>query len=205
MNKAIFIDKDGTLIPDIPYNVNPDLITLSPGAGSALRRLKDAGYLLVVVSNQSGVARGLFAETALQGVKQRLLDLLAACGVTLDGFYYCPHLPDAAIRTYAKDCDCRKPKAGMLTSAARELEIDLTRSWMVGDILADSEAGKRAGCHTVLIEKPDDPQRNFTQSNAPDFIVAHWQTAGHIILSEDRRMYRSYINPALRESAGKTP
>src|SRR5258706_16018961 len=113
LSKAIFIDKDGTLIPDIPYNIDPARITLSPGAGETLRPLHDDGYLLVVISNQSGIARGLYEESALGPVSARLASLLQEYGVSLDGFYYCPHMPGAPVARYAIDCECRKPKAGM--------------------------------------------------------------------------------------------
>lgn len=184
MQRAIFIDKDGTLIVDVPYNVDPELITLSLGAGEALRRFKDAGYLLVVVSNQSGVAKGLFDEAALQPVQHRLNELLADYGVQLDGFYYCPHWPHGTVEHYAVACECRKPKAGMLLAAARDLKIDLSRSWMIGDILADTEAGKHAGCRTILIEKPYDPVLHLTNQNRPDFIVHSWHETARVILSK---------------------
>lgn len=174
MNKAVFIDKDGTLIHDVPYNVNPDLIVLSEGAGEALRRFKAAGYKLVVISNQAGVAKGLFEETALEGVHKRLGELLYAYDVALDGFYYCPH--------YTEACECRKPKPGMLLQAARDLNIDLEQSWMIGDIAADSEAGRRAGCRTILIEKPYDPILRLPPESQPDYLVHHWSEVDGIIL-----------------------
>ncbi|MBI5667904.1 MAG: HAD family hydrolase [Chloroflexi bacterium] len=194
MNRAIFIDKDGTLIVDVPYNVDPELITLSLGAGEALRRFKDAGYLLVVVSNQSGVAKGMFDEAALQPVRQRLNKLLAEYGVQLDGFYYCPHWPHGTVERYAIACECRKPKAGMLLAAARDLNIDLSRSWMIGDILADTEAGKRADCRTVLIEKPYDPVIHLTDQNRPDFIVRSWHEATRVILARRAAQSRPFMS-----------
>ncbi len=185
---AIFVDKDGTLIPDIPYNVDPARITLSPGAGETLARLQAEGFRLVVVSNQSGIARGMFAESALIPVRDRINRLLGDFGASLDGFYYCPHLPASAggaVAGYAIDCECRRPKAGMLRQSARELGIDLARSWMIGDITADHEAGKSAGCRTILIEKPDDPLPAFAVHNRPDFIVRGWAEIGDLILSAD--------------------
>jgi D-glycero-D-manno-heptose 1,7-bisphosphate phosphatase len=144
MNKAIFIDKDGTLIPDIPYNVDPDKITLTDNAVDGLGLLKEAGYLLIVVSNQSGVERGYFTEDTLVGVEAKLNALLAEYDLLLDGFYYCPH--------YAVQCDCRKPLPGMILRAAEEHNINLKASWMIGDILNDMEAGNRAGCKSILID-----------------------------------------------------
>src|SRR5690349_16278942 len=112
--RAIFLDKDGTLVENVPYNIDPRRIRLVTGAGRALRRWAADGYWLVVVSNQSGVARGYFDEIDLGPVAQRLATLMQREGVTLHGFYYCPHLPQAAVADYATDCDCRKPKPGMI-------------------------------------------------------------------------------------------
>jgi D,D-heptose 1,7-bisphosphate phosphatase len=185
MIRAVFIDKDGTLIPDIPYNVDPTLITLAPNAGETLRHLKQAGYALIVISNQSGIARGLFAESALIAVENRLNALLQRFGIALDGFYYCPHLPDAPIAAYRVECACRKPKSGLLEQAARDLDIDLHQSWMIGDIAADCEAGNRVGCQTILIEKPYDPQREFTPLSQPDFLIDGWDQVSQIILKQE--------------------
>ena len=151
MNKAVFIDKDGTLIPDIPYNVQPDLITLEKRVAEGLRIFARSGYLLVIISNQSGVARGYFEEAALLPVKEKITDLLEKEDITLHGFYYCPHHPQGKLAGYAVECSCRKPAPGMILEAAKELQIDLAASWMIGDILNDVEAGNRAGCRTVLI------------------------------------------------------
>jgi histidinol-phosphate phosphatase family protein len=151
--RAVFLDKDGTVIENVPYNVDPSLIRLCAGAAEGLRMLAEAGYLLVVVSNQSGVARGYFPESAIGPVEDRVRELLAEQGVMLDGFHYCPHHPDGRVAAYAFECDCRKPAPGMLHEAARSLGIDLARSWMVGDIPDDVEAGQRAGCRTVLITR----------------------------------------------------
>jgi D-glycero-D-manno-heptose 1,7-bisphosphate phosphatase len=192
MNKAVFIDKDGTLIPDVPYNVDPALITLSAEAGESLRQFKAAGYLLIVISNQSGVAKGLFEEHQLESVRQRLNALLQAHGVWLDGFYYCPHWLEGTVASYAVDCDCRKPKAGMLLKAAQDFKLDLGQSWMIGDITTDSEAGKRAGCRAILIEKPYDPIIHLNADNQPDFIVSDWKAAQEIVLSEAKPMQTSY-------------
>lgn len=182
LKRAVFIDKDGTLIPDIPYNVDPEVISLSPGAGETLRRLQRRGYLLIVVSNQSGIARGLFRESALSPVRDRLDALLREHGASLDGFYYCPHLPpgEATVPVYARNCDCRKPQPGMLLRAARIQGIDLARSWMIGDIAADREAGLRAGCRTILIEKPYDPI-----IDREGCIVSTWREAGEIMKGDD--------------------
>jgi len=152
MKKAIFLDKDGTLIPDIPYNVDPDKISLQDGVAGGLQLLRDAGFRLYVISNQSGVARGKFEEAQLEGVWKRLQQLLETYHLQLDGFYYCPHHPEGSRLGYATSCACRKPAPGLLLQAADEHDLDLTRSWMIGDILNDVAAGNRAGCRTVLID-----------------------------------------------------
>lgn len=180
--KAIFIDKDGTLIPDVPYNVDPGLIRLQPGAAAGLKELQQQGYLLVVISNQSGVARGYFKEEALKGVEARIRALLEPEGVYLDGFYYCPHYPGAPVREYAVDCECRKPKAGMLLQAARDFGIDLSRSWMIGDILNDVEAGKKAGCRAVLIDNGNETEWQLDEWRQPDYQAADILDAARFIL-----------------------
>src|SRR3954466_10345832 len=141
MNRAIFIDKDGTLIPDIPYNVNPDLITLQNNAVNGLMLLQNEGYLLFIISNQAGIAHGYFSEKEMPVVNKKIISLLAQNYLNLNGFYYCPHHPDGTIKKYSIDCDCRKPLPGMIFKAAKEHNIDLAESWMIGDILNDVEAG----------------------------------------------------------------
>ncbi len=154
--KAVFLDKDGTLIDDIAYNVEPRRIALCQGAGPALRLLSGLGYRLFVVSNQDGIGDGRCAEAAMRPLAARLAGLLAREQAALAGFYYCPHHPRAALPRYARACNCRKPAPGMLLRAAREHGIDLSASWMIGDILHDVEAGNRAGCRSVLLNTGDD-------------------------------------------------
>lgn len=182
-NKAIFIDKDGTLIPDIPYNVDPGKISLQDGALAGLHQLQEAGYLLIIISNQSGVARGFFKEEALLDVQHKIEHLLAEKGVVLNGFYYCPHYPNAAIKEYAVECDCRKPQPGMLLKAAGELDIDLSQSWMIGDILNDVEAGKNAGCSTVLIDNGNEKDWLINEVRMPDYKAKNIEEAAAQILN----------------------
>lgn len=146
LRPAVFLDKDGTLVEDVPFNVDPAKLRFTPHALPALQSLQAAGYALVVVSNQSGVALGRFTAHALHELEQALRErLLREGGVRLDGFYCCPHAPEAG-------CGCRKPAPGLLHRAAAALQLDLGRSWMVGDILDDIEAGQRAGCRGVLLD-----------------------------------------------------
>lgn len=183
---AIFLDKDGTVIVDVPYNVDPALIRLAPGAPEGLRALHDAGYPLIVVSNQSGVARGLFPEAALGPVRDRLGEMLAAHGAPLAGFHHCPHHPEGSVAIYARDCDCRKPRPGLITAAAAEHAIDLGRSWLVGDILDDVEAGRAAGCRTVLIDNGNETEWHLTPGRTPHHRAADLAEAARIILEADR-------------------
>lgn len=190
---AIFLDKDGTLIPDIPYNVDPARIELFPDAGQALFRLQTAGYHIIVVSNQSGVARGFFSERDLKAVQVQLEELLQKWHVRLDGFYYCPHLPSGTVSSYALDCDCRKPLPGMLMQAAQEQSISLEDSWMIGDILNDVEAGNRAGCRTILINNGNETEWIPGDFRTPSFIANSLMEAADIILSKSINYTRAHV------------
>ncbi len=150
---AVFLDRDDTLVVDAGFIDHPDKVTLVTGAIEAVRRLRNAGYRVVVASNQSGVARGYFDEARLDEIHDRLQQLLAAGGAYLDGIYYCPFLdgPEATVEAYRRESDLRKPAPGMLVKAAKDLDLDLEKSWMVGDSARDIEAGQAAGCRTILI------------------------------------------------------
>jgi D,D-heptose 1,7-bisphosphate phosphatase len=150
--KAVFLDKDGTVLEDVPYNVNPVRMRFAEGAAEGLLLLSRAGFVLVVVSNQSGVARGYFPESALEPVVRRLEEMFREAGVDLAGFYYCPHLSGGAVAEYSRECECRKPAPGLILRAAAELDLDLKASWSIGDKLSDIEAGNRAGCRSVLMK-----------------------------------------------------
>jgi histidinol-phosphate phosphatase family protein len=185
LRAAVFLDKDGTLIEDVPYNVDPNLIRLTDGALNGLRALHDAGYLLIVVSNQSGIARGYFEEHALDAVEARLRLLLDAAGVSLADFYYCPHHPDGCIDAYSVECACRKPAPGLLARAARDHGVELARSWMIGDILHDVEAGRCAGCRTILLDVGHETEWELTPSRIPDFTVPSLDAAARLIIGID--------------------
>ena len=149
---AVFLDRDGTINVDTGYVSSPDDVRLLPGAGEAVARLNRAGWRVIVVSNQSGLARGMFDERTLEEIHDRLRELLAAEGARLDAIYVCPHLAEgAAVAQYEIDCDCRKPADGLLRRAAEQWGVDLAASWMVGDSDRDVEAGRRAGCRTIRL------------------------------------------------------
>ncbi len=147
MNKAIFLDRDGTVIEEGHYISEVEQLTLIKGAAAALKRLNEAGYLLVIVTNQAGVARGYFDEERVELLNRELGLTLSGKDIEITGFKYCPHHPE-----HTGPCSCRKPEPGMLLDAAKELEIDLAASWMVGDKVADIGAGVKAGCRTALVK-----------------------------------------------------
>lgn len=187
MNRAVFLDKDGTLVDDVPYNVDPDLIQLAPGVVQGLRLLQYSGYRLIVVTNQSGVARGYFTEADLQRAFARLQQLLQPERVTIDGIYYCPHHPQGTVAPYAITCDCRKPRPSLLVRAAYDHDIDLGRSWLVGDILNDVEAGQRAGCRTVLIDNGGETEWVNGPYRNPHHIAPNFAEAALTILRSRNR------------------
>ncbi|WP_416674547.1 D-glycero-alpha-D-manno-heptose-1,7-bisphosphate 7-phosphatase [Egbenema bharatensis] len=187
-SKAVFLDKDGTLIENVPYNVDPDQIQLCEGAIAGLKLLQAEDYRLIVITNQSGVARGYFPETALTAVEHRLQELLTPHRIQLDGFYYCPHHPDGTVASYAIDCSCRKPQPGLLARAAQEQTIDLGQSWLIGDILNDVEAGRTAGCRTILIDNGNETEWELTPARLPHHRVKNLHEAAQIILNSPARL-----------------
>ena len=184
MKKAIFIDKDGTLIEDVPYNVDPALIFFTDGAIEALQTFRQLGFSLIVVSNQSGIARGFFSERDFHHLRAGLDEKLAAHGITLDGFLYCPHHPEGKVVPYNVSCDCRKPQPGMILKAAEEHGIDLSRSWMIGDILNDVEAGNRAGCKTLLLNNGNETEWVMSDLRAPTAVVSSFDEAVKVITNQ---------------------
>lgn len=176
---AVFLDKDGTLIDDVPYSVDPSRITLARGAAAGVRRLSRLGYRLLVVSNQPGVALGRFDAGALVAVEQRLTRLLQEQGARLAGFYYCPHAPDDG-------CACRKPRPGMLLRAAADQRIDLAASWMIGDILDDVEAGVRAGCRTILIDNGNETVWRRSSLRRPTYTALDLTAAAQFVEAAQR-------------------
>lgn len=193
----VFIDKDGTLVENVPYNVDPALVRLSCGAEHAVSRLAKNGFQLVVVSNQPGVALGRFPESALVRVKARLVELLAPLGAELAGFYYCPHHPEGTVPGYAVRCACRKPAPGLIERAARELHASSKGAWLVGDILDDVEAGSRAGCTTILLDNGNETEWVLTPPRRPDYIVRDLEEAADFIVSSGATAPHLDDRPAL--------
>ena len=173
---AIFLDRDGVIVEDVDAVLRPDQLILTPGAAEAVKRAIASGRAVVVVTNQPVVARGLVDEDGVRAVHDALDAMLRAQGARVDAFYFCPHHPRATIERYRVACECRKPRPGLLTRAASELELELGASVMVGDRLSDVTAGARAGCKTVLVTSGkhlDAPIESPDPSDAtPDFVAA---------------------------------
>jgi D,D-heptose 1,7-bisphosphate phosphatase len=186
---AVFLDKDGVLLQERPMTADAATMELAQGAARGLRRLSGAGYPLIVASNQAGVAMGRFAEDALTAVGQRLFEMLSEVGISLTGFWYCPHHPDGQVPAYAVDCACRKPRPGLLLAACQHHDVDLEASWMIGDLLDDMEAGARAGCRTIFV---DDGREKLWRSGpfrTPDAVVADlWEAATLILGARSREL-----------------
>lgn len=148
---AVFLDRDGTLTEEVGYVNHPKRLRLLPRTGEAIRRLNEAGVPAVVVTNQAGIARGYFSEAILAAVNAELQAQLAAAGARLDGLYVCPHHPTEGAPPFRMRCECRKPKPGMLLEAAKDLDLDLRRSFMVGDKGSDLEVAPPIGARGVLV------------------------------------------------------
>lgn len=191
MNRAVFLDRDGVLIEDVHLLTDPKDIRILAGVPEALRRLSEVGFRMIVVSNQTVVARGL-------ATKQEVLDLNAevqvqierAGGPRFDAFYFCPHHPNATLPSYRVDCECRKPRPGLFLRAAREYNLDLRASFAVGDRITDIIAGARAGCRTALVQTgehlapPIETSEPLDDSVEPDYACADLLQAAQWILEQ---------------------
>jgi len=179
INTAIFLDRDGTINEEVGYLDHPDRLHMIPAAFAAIRLINQSGMKAIVISNQSGVARGFFTEENVREIHQNIQQALRERGAFIDRFYFCPHHPTEGEEPYRKVCNCRKPQPGMLYQAADELDIDLARSYMIGDKYADIEAAHRAGVKGVLVltgygrhSSGDKDHETETQDNRPDYIAA---------------------------------
>ena len=150
-NTAVFLDRDGTINEEVGYLDSLDKLELYPNSFEAIRLINKSGMLAVVITNQSGVARGYFSEDFVRSVHLRINEILQAKGACIDRFYYCPHHPTEGKGRYLKSCDCRKPEPGMIIKASEELDIDLSSSYMVGDAAKDIELANRVGAKGILV------------------------------------------------------
>ena len=151
MNRAVFIDRDGTLSEEVGYINHPERFRLFPYAGEAIRHLNENGWLAIVTTNQAGVARGYFSEEMIETVHKGMQDQLAIDGARLDAIYYCAHHPSVGEPPYRVDCNCRKPKPGLITRAAADFDVDLRNSWMVGDRYSDIQMARNAGVKSAFV------------------------------------------------------
>ncbi len=176
---TVFLDRDGTLIEEVGYLSHLDRIALYPWSIESVKLLNRAGFKVVVVTNQAGVARGLFDEDFIDEAHRFLDQKFGDGGATIDKFYYCPHHPEASVEAYRSECDCRKPKAGMLWKAAQELQLELSHSFVIGDRLSDLRLGQAVGARSLLVrtgygettarELTDDVEVAYT---APELMTA---------------------------------
>ena len=204
-SKAIFFDRDDTIIEDTGYINNPDQVKLISGVAKSLLEFKEMGFKLIVITNQSGVARGILTEKALGEIHERLNVLLSEKGVVLDAIYYCPFHPDGIVPQYRKESEDRKPNPGMIMTAATEHNIDLSQSWAIGNSARDIDAGRRAGCKTILIEKKSRTSPLLflrkDEEAMPDFRAVNMKEAENIV----KRHYRELEQKQRIESALPRP
>ena len=180
--RCVFLDRDKTIMEDPGYLTDPGAVKLLPGADLALQRLAKAGYKLIVVTNQSAIARGLLSEESLKRIHNELRRQLNDRGVHLDAIYYCPFHPEGTVEEYARESEDRKPNPGMLLRAAGEHNIDLVNSWMIGDSPRDVEAGQRACCKTIRVRTRDDHAQD--EDSQADFTVRNLVDAARIVQNE---------------------
>ena len=201
--RTVFLDRDGVVneliyyqehgVVDSPFTVSQ--FKLLPGVAETIRQLRDDGYKVVLVSNQPGIAKGHMSREAFDRIKEKMRKELAKGGACLDGEYYCLHHPEAVIAELRTNCECRKPKPGLLFQAARDLGIDLSTSWMVGDGLTDVVAGKKAGCKTILLGrmKCDVCRLMDDLAAKPDGFAAYLAEAARIIIRMESLTCRSSL------------
>jgi len=184
VNKAVFLDRDGTIIEDVGYLNSPGQIKFIPGSLEAIKLLKGAGYKVVVITNQAGVARGLVTEDMLQTIDKVMHKWILNSGTHLDGIYYCPHHAEHGVYPYKQACECRKPHPGLIKKAQKDLDIDLAASFMVGDKTSDVGAGQQAGTRTVYLTNGPHQDDLSVLKQPPDRIAANLREAANWILSQ---------------------
>jgi len=185
---AVFIDRDGTISDEVGYVNHPSRFRLLEHSTEALRLLNDAGWLAILVTNQAGVARGYFSEAMVQEVHANLSAVLEKEGARLDAIYYCAHHPSVGEPPYRLDCDCRKPRPGLINRAAVEWKVDLANSWMVGDRFSDVELARNAGVHSALVltgyGRGEWEHQRSSWTMEPEIVADNLLEAVKLILSE---------------------
>lgn len=192
--KTVFLDRDGTMNEEVNYLHRPEDLKLIPGVPQAVRQLNEAGFRVVVVTNQAGVARGYYGEEDVKILHQYLNELLGTEGAHVDAFYYCPHHPEHGIGQYKQECSCRKPGIGMFEAADRDCPVDRAQSFMVGDKLIDTEAGHRFGVRSILvgtgygaeIRRQEAERENPEETPGYDWYAEDLKAAADLICRLDR-------------------
>lgn len=185
MNKAVFLDRDGVITKEPPHYAHKiEQLELISKSAEAIKLLNESGFKVIVVSNQSGVARGYYEEKDVENYNNAMKNELKKQGAYIDAIYYCPHYPEATIKEYKINCDCRKPKPGMLKRAEKDLDLDLKCSFLIGDKVSDIEAGFGAGCKTILVltgQGNDVLKKNLKMKIKPNYISKDLYAAIQII------------------------
>jgi len=184
MAKAVFLDRDGTIIEDSGYISTPEQIHFIPGSIAAIKKLNQAGYKVIVITNQSGVARGIFSEDMLQTIDKIVHRQILNGGAHVDGFYYCPHHPEHGVYPYKQKCDCRKPEIGLIKKAVKDHQLELAGSFLVGDHSCDIGAGKKAGVKTIFVLTGHGAKEKEKLAEKPDHTAADLAAAVKYILGE---------------------
>lgn len=187
-NRAVFLDRDGVINRDPPHYAHRiDQLGLIEGSSKAIRLLNDNGFVVIVVTNQSGIAKGYYGEEDMQRFNAAMIELLRGEGARIDGIYFCPHHPEAKVEKYRIRCTCRKPLPGMLFEAGKKFSIDFSSSFLVGDKWSDVEAGRSAGCSTILVMTGHGRKEYEEKISIANFIAEDLQDAvTRFILGKDR-------------------
>ena len=189
MRRAVFIDRDGTISEEVGYINHPSRFRVFPYAAAAIKHLNDAGWLAIVVTNQAGVARGYFSEDMIQTVHAEMTKELENGGARLDAVYYCSHHPSVGEPPYCFDCDCRKPKPGLISRAARDFDIDLAGSWMVGDRYSDVELARNAGVKSMFVlsgyGRGEWEHQRSSWTEQPDLVAENLLEAVRVIAAKE--------------------
>ncbi|MFA5113820.1 MAG: D-glycero-beta-D-manno-heptose 1,7-bisphosphate 7-phosphatase [Candidatus Margulisiibacteriota bacterium] len=185
-SRAVFVDRDGTIIEDSGYISTPKEVHFLPGSIEALRQLNQAGFKVIVITNQSGVARGFFSEDMVQTIDKFIHKQVLSGGGHIDAFYYCPHHPEHGVYPYRQECACRKPSPGMIKQAAQDHHLDLGRSFMVGDHSCDVRAGKTAGVRTVFVLTGHGSREKAKLADKPDHTAPSLAEAVAWIIKEGK-------------------
>ena len=181
MHKAIFLDRDGVIIEQKPHHYKINETVFIPGVFEALQLAQEAGYKLIIITNQAGIAKQKYTEQDYHTLMSWMGSIFSAEGILFDAVYYCPHHPDGVLEQYRKICDCRKPNPGLLHQAIREKGVDISRSFMIGDQTWDILAGKRVGCKTILVQTGYGGKDGKYEVD-PDYVAADLKDAIHFIL-----------------------